>query len=58
MGFLASFQNMQNQQLLEEECKIFGRQVELDLLRLSPQNRALARVKITEIMAELIHQQF
>uniref|UniRef100_A0AC34FFA6 MADF domain-containing protein n=1 Tax=Panagrolaimus sp. ES5 TaxID=591445 RepID=A0AC34FFA6_9BILA len=58
--FLASFKTLQDQQQqkqVEEECSVFGRQVEIDLRRLNHQNRAKARLAITSILTELYQQQ-
>uniref|UniRef100_A0AC34PZR4 MADF domain-containing protein n=1 Tax=Panagrolaimus sp. JU765 TaxID=591449 RepID=A0AC34PZR4_9BILA len=47
----------EDQRMIEEECNTVGRLVELDLRRLRPENRAIARVAITRVIAELISGQ-
>jgi hypothetical protein len=58
--YLASLQasnDQQKQKEVEEECNLFGRQVELDLRRLTQKNRALARIKIASILAEFCQKE-
>uniref|UniRef100_A0A914Y8A2 MADF domain-containing protein n=1 Tax=Panagrolaimus superbus TaxID=310955 RepID=A0A914Y8A2_9BILA len=53
-----SLHDQQQQKQIEQECSIFGRQVEIDLRRLTHQNRAKARLAITSILSDLYQQQF
>lgn len=54
---------MNNQQMTstsgdDDECNLFGRQVAMDLKRLSTQNRAVARFRINKILMEMTVQEF
>lgn len=58
-NLIATVQTIQAQQQhqLEQECAIFGRQVQIDLSRLNAVNRAKARLAITCVLSEFLHEE-